>query len=156
MKTRLLKAALFSFFLSNVVILKAVPIITISYYKNCFIGCASTLDQRQYATYNLNGEDHLYVARVVICKGIGFNFCPSSVAAPINQCKERWIEEQSQNLYNYAKNQIEKYQNNKGEHRVYVHNVETNTTHLFTVTWKHTESEEAIEVTMDTDVVKLH
>jgi hypothetical protein len=78
----------FLFVFSNDVF--AVRVITASYHKSCFIGCASVDWSNIPTTLILDGgTTETVIIRSVNCTGFGFNICPSRIPVVDNP---NWLE----------------------------------------------------------------
>ncbi len=150
MKNLLIKSTIGLFFLLTVIVTKAnlnepngVPVYTISYSKNCFIGCGTVEIERTPVSWpHDDGTRQRGIFRTVNCRGIGFNACPSRHSDIINEEEEtNWIDNSSGEMFDHAIDQMEN-EVNSGTYRKTYQNIETGQTFVFEVKWSYTEVSE--------------
>jgi hypothetical protein len=112
---------------------KQIPVVTISYTKNCLI-CGSTTTKTLIETTLPDGQPYVFWGRRIICSW-GFGGCPENSAdAPILNENPDWISNASNELFNYAALQIGNGVNS-GNHSSNVFNTNLNQLFRFMVNW---------------------
>lgn len=133
----------------------AIPVVTVSYHKGCFLGCGDVNVEKHLVSYSLpDGSNFQVWERSVNCTGFGFYGCPSSAYPAGEATPENWLDNISIQMFDFAMNQLSNG-NLSGVHTTTFYNTETGETAYLKVEWNRTLDNEGNPISEDVTVTKL-